>query len=600
MKRANELELYKFPVKIWFENGKRKQKPCIQWKRAASSDPAQWAAWEKQFTPRLKPGEELWWAIHCGMSSITVIDLDVKDGRDGVEAWTAFKIEHDIPLDWTTATARTKTGGLHLITAGTAACGNLNSVLGPGIDIKTNTGYVYEYPIINDALVAPLPDAVSHFRPAAPEREHSDTPLYAEDQPHQIMQAYEYIKDRAPVTESGSGRGADTVYQVACHLRDLGVSQQTALQLMLQYNEVKVHPQPETAEYIHDTTRNAYRYAKNRQGAADALSMLASTPIPESDQTTISLADAILDSTAFGDMHVTPKKMLLDPWLTEQSITLVSGWRGAGKTWFVLSVLKAITSAGTFGDAWRCDNPVPCLYLDGEMTVHDDQDRLRYLQIDDARKAPLYIYADSYANSLGLPRARLTNPEWRKEMAKFLKDSGIKLWVADNIASLAPGLDENAKKDWDPINQWLLDLRFAGISTVLLHHTGKNGDQRGASSREDNIDTSVRLLQPRNYKTIDGARFICRFGKNRVKGDQTSLIADREFQLIYKDNVCSWVCTTAMGSSIDVVATGIMLGKTQKQIADELGCSPAHVSKLKKKAIETGAIVPEDILAVGQ
>ena len=42
----------------------------------------------------------------------------------------------------------------------------------------------------------------------------------------------------------------------------------------------------------------------------------------------------------------------------------------------------------------------------------------------------------------------------------------IKLWVIDNLASLAAGLDENKKRDWDPVNQFLLELRFAGISTI--------------------------------------------------------------------------------------------------------------------------------------
>ncbi len=45
---------------------------------------------------------------------------------------------------------------------------------------------------------------------------------------------------------------------------------------------------------------------------------------------------------------------------------------------------------------------------------------------------------------------------------------GIKLWVVDNLASVAGGLDENSRQDWDPVNQWLLELRFAGITTMIL------------------------------------------------------------------------------------------------------------------------------------
>ena len=55
-------------------------------------------------------------------------------------------------------------------------------------------------------------------------------------------------------------------------------------------------------------------------------------------------------------------------------------------------------------------------------------------------------------------------------MKQILLTRKVKLWVVDNLASLASGLDENKKQDWDPINSWLLELRFAGISTIMLHH----------------------------------------------------------------------------------------------------------------------------------
>ena len=81
-------------------------------------------------------------------------------------------------------------------------------------------------------------------------------------------------------------------------------------------------------------------------------------------------------------------------------------------------------------------------------------------------------------------------------MKSILLTRKIELWIIDNLASLASGLDENAKKDWDPINAWLLELRFAEISTIMLHHVNKDGGQRGTSAREDNLDISVLLKSP--------------------------------------------------------------------------------------------------------
>ena len=43
-----------------------------------------------------------------------------------------------------------------------------------------------------------------------------------------------------------------------------------------------------------------------------------------------------------------------------------------------------------------------------------------------------------------------------------------------------------------PMQQWLLRLRRRGVSVLVVHHAGKNGDQRGISKREDLLDTASR------------------------------------------------------------------------------------------------------------
>ena len=119
-----------------------------------------------------------------------------------------------------------------------------------------------------------------------------------------------------------------------------------------------------------------------------------------------------------------------------------------------------------------------------------------------------------------------------RENEIYPDDQKIKFWVIDNLASLASGIDENVKKDWDPINQWLLELRFSGITTLMLHHTNKEGGQRGTSAREDNIDISIMLKNARDYTPEDGARFIVHFTKQRIPTKDLQLISDTEFKLI--------------------------------------------------------------------
>jgi hypothetical protein len=91
------------------------------------------------------------------------------------------------------------------------------------------------------------------------------------------------------------------------------------------------------------------------------------------------------------------------------------------------------------------------------MPASDILERIEALNLNSERPEPLYIYSDALANQWGLPRAHLANESWRNRMKSILTARHIKLWIIDNIASLASGLDENSKKDWDPINGWPLN-----------------------------------------------------------------------------------------------------------------------------------------------
>jgi predicted XRE-type DNA-binding protein len=182
-------------------------------------------------------------------------------------------------------------------------------------------------------------------------------------------------------------------------------------------------------------------------------------------------------------------------------------------------------------------------------------------------------------------------------MKSILIAKEIKLCVIDNIASLAGGLDENVKKDWDPINQWLLELRFAGISTILLHHTNKTGEQRGTSGREDNIDTSIMLKKPGDYAPEDGAKFIIHFSKARVETSRLGLISDTEFKLTLdknKDHV--WVYGNVTAKLKDEVLQFLHEGLSQTEVAKTFGVNKATVSKIRKNAIKDGLLTPKNRL----
>jgi len=170
-------------------------------------------------------------------------------------------------------------------------------------------------------------------------------------------------------------------------------------------------------------------------------------------------------------------------------------------------------------------------------------------------------------------------------MKEILVNHNVRLWVADNLASLAPGMDENSKQSYDPINQWLLELRFAGISTILLHHTGKGGDQRGTSAKEDNIDCSVYLRRPPDYSVEDGCKFVVSFRKSRVRTADAHLIADTQFQLTEDtDGKLVWTVGNPKRETRAEILRLINEGSRQKDVVDYLGVDKGYVSRVVKQA----------------
>lgn len=327
---------------------------------------------------------------------------------------------------------------------------------------------------------------------------------------------------------------------------------------------------------------------EDRSEAAERLAVMIEGAKPYEPPKKVTLEDAVLLVENFSRLEISERGQFLFPWLKEDSINLISGWRGSGKTWFALGIIDAVTGGNRFGP-WKCKKSVPCLFLDGEMTISDDTERIENLGLDTDHEQPLFIYSDAYANSLSLPRAHLANDTWRQKMKRILITRKIKLWVVDNLASLASGLDENMKRDWDPINQWLLELRFSGISTILLHHVNKDGGQRGTSAREDNIDISLMLKTPPDYVPEDGARFIVHFSKARVKTSDLNLIGDTEFKLLHDETEgYVWTWGNVRKERKRQVLKMMDDGFDQNTIAETLGISKGRVSQLKKELIKEG------------
>ena len=128
---------------------------------------------------------------------------------------------------------------------------------------------------------------------------------------------------------------------------------------------------------------------------------------------------------------------------------------------------------------------------------------------------------------------------------------------------------------------WLLDLRRRGLSVLIVHHAGKNGDQRGTSAKEDIMDTVINLRRPKDYQTEEGARFEVHLTKAR--GLSGSEARPFEAQLCDDGEALSWLVKNVEDREAEAVRELLEQGQSIREIAKELDLSKSNVHRLKQK-----------------
>ena len=311
-------------------------------------------------------------------------------------------------------------------------------------------------------------------------------------------------------------------------------------------------------------------------------------------------------STEFINQQLDRPKRFLRPWLTEGSLNMIYGPRGIGKTWLCCIIGLALTrkdqSEIDIGP-WQAKAKAGVLYVDAEMSNWKMQENIKKLSValpNEDKNNPLLIlsghnFIQEYATQLNIAKK-----ENRDALYKMLEaDTRIKVMILDNVAALSPGIEENVKESWDPINQWLISLRHLGIATIIIHHAGKTGKQRGTSGREDAMDTIIKLEQPKGYNPErDYAWFKISFDKarNLQPGDEkrafTIRIVEQE-----KEGLTWQEEEDGSGSTMDKkhkIMVEILKNRPNKEIVRMWEVSSGRVSQLRKEAKEQGYLNGKD------
>lgn len=299
------------------------------------------------------------------------------------------------------------------------------------------------------------------------------------------------------------------------------------------------------------------------------------------------LGPVIVGIEDFLSRDLPPREMLMTPWLPKQGLAMIHAPRGVGKTHVSLAIGYAISTGGSFL-GWEASAPAGVLLLDGEMPAPALQERLASLVANNEREpaAPFNILTPDM-QSKDRPAFNIGSLDDQEALEEHLID--IDLIIVDNIATLCRTGKENDAESWIPIQAWALRQRANGRSVIFIHHSGKGGQQRGTSSREDVLDTVINLKRPSDYQPDQGARFEVHFEKSRgFHGEdsqpiEAALVADQYGNPVWTSKPLE---TSIYERVIDLHKEGL----SQKEIAEEIGRNKSNISRMIKKAKEEGRI----------
>ena len=371
--------------------GSKKPLTSDSWKEIMTRDIDTIKSWFKE-NPNMNYGV-------CPGDHFAIIDLDLGDSKNGIEAFSNLECDEDLD-DWITDetfTVISPSGGKHLYVAVDDAVGNAhNFPPKAGIDIRGAAGYVVgpnceldvklkendyggKYEIETDCDIKSAPEWVSsRFKKQGEKDVLRDVPVIKIDRPVNIKIAQEYLDKVSPAIEGENGN--DCAFKVLCQVRDYGISIETCLDLLMQkdgWND-RCDP-PWTYLELEVVADNVYRYGQNRTGSKGSI-LDMSGGIHEKimkESAHKHMNSTALSGDAFADLRAmtfkgseiaqrdTRREYIIPEWILAHGYTILLARRACGKTTIMMDMaMRVATNMDWHGLPIKED--LVAIYLCGE------------------------------------------------------------------------------------------------------------------------------------------------------------------------------------------------------------------------------------------
>lgn len=469
-------------------NGKT---PAIkQWPDKATTDEAQIRRWWPN-------GSERNIGVATGQG-LVVLDVDVKNGAKGAESYAALDLVHEFPE---TYTVTTPTGGKHAYFRSDADVRNSASKIGAGIDIRGTGGFVVgpgsslgeaSYCACSDTVpVHELPASVatmaglSSRADGAGDRQTSPSKVEL-DTPQAQSRAADYLLNAEPAIE-GAG-GDHHTFKVICAVKDLGITPETALDLLCSLWNDRCSP-PWQPEDLQAKIHNAYEYGERPIGIKDPANDFEPVQLDSLSEGApnarlpIKYAADIVPSADF--------PFLVDGYLAQRSLSVMYGKSGAGKSFVALDLSFCVAT----GKAWfgHETSPGAVLYVAAEGGAGIDK------RISAMKK---HFGVSDFPLAVIPAPLTLTRKEDVKQLLAAIDEAALHLAkpvvlvIFDTLNNVMEG-DENASADMRAlVKAAKAVISSTGAHVMLIHHSGKDVSkgERGHSSLRAAVDTALEVV----------------------------------------------------------------------------------------------------------
>ena len=478
------------------QNGGKRPFKDFSWPALSSADPAQVDAWATDY-----PGCN--WGLDCGKSGLAVLDVDQGDSKAGAESLAGLELGYgDLPA---TLTVRTPSGGQHRYFSGSIKTGA--SHIGQHLDTRSVGGYVVlpgsavegrPYVVTEKAPVVPVPDWLAELAGKPSERQADATPVIDLDQPANVASALLYLQNAPPAVEGDAGD--ITTFKTAARLRDMGVSEPVALDLMLMAYNPRCAPEWDADELARKVA-NAYVYA-NLTAPGGATAEAAFQAVDEPEKVKAELEEKPDTPFAVRASSIVPAAIPRRAWVLGRR--LISGFTtvtvapgGAGKSTLTMLELLAIATGKPLtgaevhrrGAVWVYNAEDPLDELERRMAaacqLHGiDLATLDNVFLTSGQDNPLVLVKDLGAGPIIIGAVV-------RKIVQFITDNNIVAFSLDPFVRLHR-VNENDNMAIDLVVQAITQIiRQTGAAASVVHHTrkkgpnGSNGDMdsaRGASA----------------------------------------------------------------------------------------------------------------------